>query len=91
MILYSTCPIIVSYRYLNRADVQEALHAREGTVWEQCSTKVEYQQSDLLRPMMPYYQRILNNYDIKILVFSGVSVCVCVFVCARVCVVCVLI
>lgn len=47
---------------------------REGTVWEQCSSKVFYDQQDLLRPMMPYYQRLLTNYDINVLVFSGVSV-----------------
>lgn len=54
-------------------DVQEALHVKAGTVWEQCSSKVFYQNSDLLRPMMPYYQRLLDTYDVGILVFSGVS------------------
>lgn len=60
-------------RYLNRADVQQALRVREGTVWEQCSTQVQYKMTDMLRPMMPYYQRLLNDYDIAVLVFSGVS------------------
>lgn len=60
-------------RYLNRADVQQALRVREGTVWEQCSTQVRYKTTDMLRPMMPYYQRLLRDYDIAVLVFSGVS------------------
>lgn len=61
-------------RYLNRDDVQQALRVREGTVWEQCSTQVRYKTTDMLRPMMPYYQRLLNDYDIPILVFSGVRI-----------------
>lgn len=52
--------------------MQQALGVREGTVWEQCSTQVQYEMTDMLRPMMPYYQRLLDNYDINILVFSGV-------------------
>ncbi|CAM9824709.1 unnamed protein product, partial [Laminaria digitata] len=64
-------------RYLNRADVQEALHVREGTVWEQCSSKVDYKSADMLRPMMPYYQRLLGDYGLKILVFSGDDDAVC--------------
>lgn len=64
--------MLFALRYLNRVDVQEALRVREGTVWEQCSTRVEYKVSDTMRPMMPYYQRLLNDYDIPILVFSGV-------------------
>lgn len=42
-------------------------------MWEQCSTQVLYKTTDMLRPMMPYYQRLLKDYGIAILVFSGVS------------------
>lgn len=65
-------PLRRRHRYLNRADVQQALRVREGTVWEQCSSQVQYQTTDMLRPMMPYYQRLLKDYDIAVLVFSGV-------------------
>ena len=59
--------------YLNRPDVQHALHVKEGTLWEQCSTQVQYKTTDMLRPMMPYCQRLLKDHDIAVLVFSGVS------------------
>ena len=52
--------------------MQAALHVKKGLEWMQCSMKVDYKASDMLRPMMPYYKRLLDNYDIKILVFSGV-------------------
>eukprot|EP00904_Undaria_pinnatifida_P014235 jgi/Undpi1/9942/HiC_scaffold_28.g12396.m1 len=74
---YEPCAEDFTIPYLNRADVQEALHVREGTVWEQCSTKVDYDATDLLRPMMPYYQRLLGDYGLKILVFSGDDDAVC--------------
>ncbi|CAM9570665.1 unnamed protein product [Scytosiphon promiscuus] len=74
---YDPCAEDDTIPYLNRADVQQALRVREGTVWEQCSTQVRYKSTDMLRPMMPYYQRLLNDYDIPILVFSGDDDAVC--------------
>ncbi|CAM9255739.1 unnamed protein product [Pylaiella littoralis] len=74
---YEPCAQDFTIPYLNRDDVQEALRVREGTVWEQCSTKVEYLSSDMMRPMMPYYRRLLNDHDIPILVFSGDDDAVC--------------
>lgn len=62
--------LIVSY--MNRPDVQEALHVVVGTVWEVSSSKIQYSDADMLRPMMPYYNRLLDDYDMTILVFSGV-------------------
>lgn len=59
---------------MNRPDVKKALHAKADIVWEQSSTKVQYNSDDLLRPMMPYYNRLLEDYGMTILVFSGVSV-----------------
>lgn len=59
---------------MNRLDVQAALNVRLGTIWEESSTKVQYESDDLLRPMMSYYERLLED-DVKILVYSGVSQC----------------
>ncbi|CAN0326700.1 unnamed protein product, partial [Discosporangium mesarthrocarpum] len=40
--------------------------------WEQCSSRVNYNQQDLLPPQMPYYNKLLDgHYGLKILVFSG--------------------
>lgn len=58
--------------YMNRRDVQEALHVVVGTVWEVSSSKIRYSEADMLRPMMPYYNRLLDDYDMTILVYSGV-------------------
>ncbi|CAM9473164.1 unnamed protein product [Ectocarpus sp. 13 AM-2016] len=74
---YEPCAEDYTIPYLNRPDVQQALRVREGTVWEQCSTQVQYKTSDMLRPMMPYYKRLLNDYDVSVLVFSGDDDAVC--------------
>lgn len=58
--------------YLNRADVQQALHVVPGTVWDVSSSKIDYEPADMLRPMMPYYTRLIDEYDMAILIFSGV-------------------
>ena len=55
--------------YLNRDDVQKAMHART-TKWTQCSSVVNYDYSDLLASMLPVYESLLAE-DLEIVVFSG--------------------
>jgi len=56
--------------YLNNASVQAAIHAIP-TVWSDCDNQVEYSRTDLLTSMIPVYQWLLTNSNIRMLVYSG--------------------
>lgn len=59
--------------YLNRPEVQEALHANTTHLpwrWTDCSEIVDYSFDDLLSSVLPVYHNLLES-NIKILVFSG--------------------
>jgi len=56
--------------YLNMPSVQQAIHALP-TVWQDCSSKVDYSRDDLLSSMIPIYQWLLTNSNIRMLVYSG--------------------
>lgn len=74
---YDPCAEDLTVPYLNRADVQQALHVVPGTVWDVSSSKIDYEPADMLRPMMPYYTRLIDEYDMAILIFSGDDDAVC--------------
>lgn len=62
--------------YLNRADVQAALHVIPSTIpggsWVGCSSVVNYSYQDLLSSMLPTYEYLLANWPQgRYLVFSG--------------------
>ncbi|ETO36936.1 hypothetical protein RFI_00126 [Reticulomyxa filosa] len=62
--------------YLNRQDVQTALHAKSGTVWSMCSNNVVWNETDLY--MEPVYQFLINGgYNLHITVYSGDDDSVC--------------
>lgn len=60
--------------YLNREDVQIAIHAVPNSLhnrkWQQCSSTLNYSRSDLLTPMLPVYEELLNE-GLRLLVYSG--------------------
>jgi len=76
---YEPCAGNWAAMYLNRADVQAAIHVNGAVVWEDCSDYVgnNYNLSDVLAPMMPVYQQLINNSKIDILVYSGDDDSVC--------------
>jgi carboxypeptidase C (cathepsin A) len=55
--------------YLNRADVQSAIHAKK-TSWALCGG-IDYAQGDALNSMIPYFDFFLNSTQYKVLVYSG--------------------
>lgn len=62
--------------YLNRADVQKAIHVvpafTPGGTWESCSSIVNYSYTDLLTSMLPVYDYLMQNWPQgRYLVFSG--------------------
>ena len=66
-------------RYLNFDDVKEALHVDTSIAWAECSEKVFYNwpESDWDNSMEKMYDTLVNNYDIKIMIFSGDDDSVC--------------
>ena len=85
---YEPCSDDYANTYLNRLDVQQAIHVNGGAAkandtlveWEECSRKIRYNTTDGRTPMMPIYSYLLNasnNFNLKIMVFSGDDDMVC--------------
>jgi len=73
---YDPCVDNYAVTYLNRADVQAAIHAKP-TVWAECSNKISYNTSDSQNPMEPYYRNLIAVNQLHILVYSGDDDSVC--------------
>lgn len=60
---YEPCTSNWATTYLNRKDVQTAIHAKVGTDWEECNNEINqnYNIADVNRPMMPIYVGLLAN------------------------------
>jgi len=67
---YHPCAENFMGAYLNRADVQKAIHANISYPWVQCSNIVSYNYSDVEASVLPLYQKFQNT-KLKILVYSG--------------------
>lgn len=77
---YQPCEDDYATTYLNRADVQAAIHVKANTAWEECSHSVRYAQTDAWHSMVPIYQYLIENkekFNLKILVYSGDDDSVC--------------
>jgi carboxypeptidase C (cathepsin A) len=85
---YLPCTDDYATAYLNRLDVQSALHVNGGDAlnnetlvdWSECSRSIRYNMSDGRTPMQPIYSYLLNetnNFNLKILVYSGDDDMVC--------------
>jgi serine carboxypeptidase-like clade 2 len=70
---YEPCIEEFVFSYMNRPEVQAAIHANEslGYKWEDCSMIVNYSRSDLLTSMIPVYQYLMAQPNLRMLVFSG--------------------
>ena len=57
--------------YLNRADVQSAIHAHmeKGRLWNECSDVLNYDFNH--DSMLPLYNYFLNSTDLRVWVYSG--------------------
>lgn len=63
--------------YLNRHDVQEAIHANH-VKWTVCSYKLDWPLQDRQSPQNEYYYKLVHGgYGLKMLVFSGDDDSVC--------------
>ena len=65
------CVVKDTYAYLNRPDVQKAIHADEKE-WTMCSNQLHYSEKDLLTPMKNVWTQLLGfSKELKFLVYSG--------------------
>jgi len=80
---YEPCDSNWASEYLNREDVQTAIHVRSpGSVtWGECSNAVggAYSQTDVNEPMMPVYQFLVNQtkQPLDIMIYSGDDDAIC--------------
>jgi len=70
---YNPCIDDAVTKYMNRKDVQEAIHARTdlGYPWATCSPFLNYSRADLLSSMLPIYESMVYEHKIDIMVYSG--------------------
>lgn len=73
---YDPCVDDEVEQYLNRAEVQAALHANtSGQLpwpWQDCNHRVRYSRDDLLSSMLPVYDELLETApQLKVLIYSG--------------------
>jgi len=74
---YDPCVDNYATKYMNRADVQAAIHAKP-TTWAECSNKISYSETDSLTPMEPIYKYLIDGkYGLNLLVYSGDDDSVC--------------
>ena len=57
--------------YLNRADVKAAIHALPNIVYACCSTTLNYDFN--MKGTVPIYQRLMNNTNWDIMIYSGTA------------------
>jgi len=85
---YLPCTDDFATAYLNRLDVQQAIHVNGGSSlgnaslveWSECSRAIRYNMTDGRTPMQPLYSYLLNatnGFGLKVLVYSGDDDMVC--------------
>lgn len=69
---YDPCIDGKVYDYLNRMDVQQAIHANTTLpwYWSMCSNHLDYSEFDFLTSMIPLYPQLME-YNISMLIYSG--------------------
>lgn len=76
---YEPCTDSYAIKYLNRKDVQAAIHAEAPSMgWDECSN-IQYSATDMITAMMPIYRDLiaLRRGSLNMLVFSGDDDAVC--------------
>jgi carboxypeptidase C (cathepsin A) len=76
---YEPCIENFMHDYLNREDVQAAIHVKPGAKWGMCSDPVSdaYNLNDVNAPMMPIWQELIQGGDLNIMIYSGDDDSVC--------------
>jgi len=74
---YYPCESNWALKWLNKKDVQTAIHAKH-TVWSTCSSKINYSDESMQNPMEPTWKWLVENApDLRITIVSGDDDSVC--------------
>jgi len=78
---YQPCIGDYMYNYLKDDDVRSALHISSDSppTWEMCNGNINsrWNQTDLNAPMMPIYDYLVQNSQLKIMIYSGDDDSIC--------------
>ncbi|ETO00109.1 hypothetical protein RFI_37350, partial [Reticulomyxa filosa] len=74
---YEQCAQAYATEYLNRPDVQEAIHVEQHVIWTDCSDTLNYNRSDGSNPMEPIWQWLVSNSNLRMTIVSGDDDSVC--------------
>uniref|UniRef100_A0A7S2S5U4 Carboxypeptidase n=1 Tax=Rhizochromulina marina TaxID=1034831 RepID=A0A7S2S5U4_9STRA len=75
--VYDACVPDYMTRYLNKAEVQDALHAEVGTTWAECSSSITYDFDSKMDYMEALYKHLLDDTSLRIMVYSGDDDSIC--------------
>ena len=67
---YQPCEEDYTTTYLNNKSVKKAINVNDID-WEVCSSIVKYNLLDKMKRMEKFYPKILNNSNLRILIYSG--------------------
>ena len=73
---YEPCDSDWAATYLNRADVQTAIHAKIGTKWSDC-TNINYPVADVNASMVPNWEFLKTQANLNLTIYSGDDDSVC--------------
>jgi len=78
---YKPCIDTYTSKYLNRQDVQRAIHAKKPQVkWRACSNISKYRYKDSHNSQVPLIDKLLNDDDLKdldVFIMSGTNDSIC--------------
>lgn len=74
---YDACITDYMTRFLNKKDVQEAIHARTDMTWAECSASILYSFDSQMDYMEPVWDYLMTNHDLRVMIYSGDDDSIC--------------
>jgi carboxypeptidase C (cathepsin A) len=80
---YQPCVQDYTEDYLNRADVQQAMHINSEALgnsfhWSQCNGNIDYNLEDVNAPMQPYWEFLTScGAELNMMIYSGDDDSIC--------------
>merc|ERR1712087_722479 len=76
---YEPCSQDWAAAYLNRPDVQKAIHVKGNVTWHMCSNHIlhSWNMTEKYQSMVPIYHELIANSSLRIMIYSGDDDSVC--------------
>ena len=74
---YEPCGDDYTTAYLNQPAVKAALHVNTSIVWTECSSSIDYHNSEVDQSTVPLFKELIDRGDLDVLVYSGDDDSVC--------------